>query len=436
MITIKLKLKDKHEEYDCLLKEFNKSVRLAYNCYRKNSSIKDSDVEKYLKSLNINLDASFIKQSVLKAKELKNKEKVIFGGKKNFRDRLKGLISKEEYREKRLLPIRVVGSKNDNGNRKFSLDISNHQIIFKPNRSNHYKLEFISGKNQLKLLKKFQEIYDKNKKSFAFTIELNKNYIWITVDELICKNDSYKSKNNRIASIDMNPNYVALVIQDNEKIMLKKLYSLKELNDLDKKKNYKNKENKIEYRKYLHNKRKFETLEISKNIVDLCKQYHVESFVIEDLSIKSSNKKLGRRFNKSCNNDWLRNSFAKNLEKRCNLIGIKFHKVFSGWSSIKGQLENEKEIDSIAAAIEIGKRKDKNLKNFGNTKVEVENLSNRWKKEINSNFKQVPTWRDISEFLKNKFKNSYRNLFSIEKFNGVSYSLNSNKSYIKLYCFI
>lgn len=68
--------------------------------------------------------------------------------------------------------------------------------------------------------------------------------------------------------------------------------------------------------------------------------------------------------------------------------------------------------------------------------MEVENLSNRWKKEINSNFKQVPTWRDISEFLKNKFKNSYRNLFSIEKFNGVSYSLNSNKSYIKLYCFI
>ena len=36
MITIKLKLKDKHEEYDYLLKEFNKSVHLAYNCYRKN----------------------------------------------------------------------------------------------------------------------------------------------------------------------------------------------------------------------------------------------------------------------------------------------------------------------------------------------------------------------------------------------------------------
>jgi len=218
MITIKLKLKDKHEEYDCLLKEFNKSVRLAYNCYRKNFSIKDSGVEKYLKSLNINLDASFIKQSVLKAKELKDREKIIFGGKKNFRDRLKGLISKVEYREKRLLPIRVVGSKNDNGNRKFSLDIFNNKIIFKPNKHNHHELEFIAGKNQLKLLKKIQAIYDKNKQLFAFTIELNKNHIWIAIDESILKFKNYEFKNNRIASIDMNPNYIALVIQDNQKI--------------------------------------------------------------------------------------------------------------------------------------------------------------------------------------------------------------------------
>jgi len=44
------------------------------------------------------------------------------------------------------------------------------------------------------------------------------------------------------------------------------VFSLKDLNDLDKKKSYKDKENKAEYRKYLYNKRKYETLQISKRI--------------------------------------------------------------------------------------------------------------------------------------------------------------------------
>lgn len=226
-----------------------------------------------------------------------------------------------------------------------------------------------------------------------------------------------------------------MVIRDNN-ILLKKLYSLNGLNDLDKKSNYNEVKDKVFFRKYLHNKRKYETLEISKNIFSILKQYRVETLVLEDLSIRSSNKNLGKRFNKLCNNDWIRNTFVNNLSKRCNLIGIKVEKVFAGYSSIKGQLENEDDIDSIAAAIELSNRLNKDLKDFGNTKVKLEKLSNRWKKEIISNFKQVPTWKDISNFLKKKFKSSYRNFFNIDKFNGVSYSLFSYKSYIHVYNFI
>ena len=68
--------------------------------------------------------------------------------------------------------------------------------------------------------------------------------------------------------------------------------------------------------------------------------------------------------------------------------------------------------------------------------MEIGELSNRWKKEIISNFKQVPTWKDISIFLKKKFDMSYRNFFSEYNKNiQVSYSLNSKNSYIFLYIY-
>ena len=96
------------------------------------------------------------------------------------------------------------------------------------------------------------------------------------------------------------------------------------------------------------------------------------------------------------------------------------------------------EVDSIAAAIEIGKRKNKNLKKFGDSKLKLKDLSNRWKKEIKQNFSKVPIWKEVSGFLKKKFKNSsYRNFFSDENKNiRVSYSLNSKSNHVKVYSFI
>lgn len=442
MITIKLKLKEKQTGYQKLLNQFNNVVRYSYNRYCDNKGIKDSDVIKLVKT-NMNnieqLDASIIQFAVAKSKQIykTSGQKVIFGGKTNYKRYLQGLIKKEQFNNERKLPLRFVGRKEDSGNRKFSLDLRNDKIIFKQNRSKHFYLKYIVSKNQKELLKQLQEIYDKDKKLFSYTIQLNQEYIWLTFDQTILKNKGYKPKSNRIASIDQNPNYIALVISDGNKHLLKTVFSLKEINNLDKKKSYKDKENKIEHRKYLHNKRKYETLQISKRISQILKQYKVQTLILQDLNIKISDKKKGKSFNKSCNNDWLRKCFVNNLKKRCNLIGIQTQEVFAGYSSIKGQLQNQNEVDSIAAAIQIGKRKDKDLQGFGNTKVEIGKLSNRWKKEIISNFKQVPTWKDISEYLKKKYKMSYRYFFSDKNKNiRVSYRLNSDKSYIKSYIFI
>ena len=449
MITKKLKHNFTFDvELDLFQIQFNNVVHYAFNRYFDNSgNIKDSDVEDLVKQ-NMNnidlLDASFIKQAVKKAKNIyvsrKEKdgtcEKVIFGGKKLFRMRKENKISKEEFQELRLLPIKVVGSQNDNGNRKFVIDLKNHKIIFKRDKSHHYEIELNSySKKDEELLYKLQEKYDLDKKSTKFTIELDKEYVYLTFDESEFSDIEYTGISERTASIDMNPNYISLVIQDEDGVLCKQVYSLKELNDFSNKK--KNNENK-KIKKHLNNKRKHETLQISKDIIKTCVHYKVESFVIEDLTIKSKNLNKGRKLNRLCLNNWLRNLLFNNLKKRCSLSNIKFYSVYAGYSSIKGQLENEIEIDSIAAAIEIGKRKNKNLKKFGDSKLKLKDLSNRWKKEIKQNFSKVPTWKEVSNFLKKKFKNSsYRNFFSNENKNiRVSYSLNSKSNYVKVYSFI
>lgn len=48
---------------------------------------------------------------------------VIFGGKKNYMRRCKGLISKEEYRLHRLSKLCSIGESNQKGNRKFKINV-------------------------------------------------------------------------------------------------------------------------------------------------------------------------------------------------------------------------------------------------------------------------------------------------------------------------
>lgn len=443
MITIKLKIKNKSKQYDDILRQYNNVYRYAYNRFIQNKQFKRIQVQK-LVTKNMNniglLDASLIRQSVTKAEQLflsrKQLEnfKVIFGGKNNFKKYNKRLITKQQLLNKRLTSIRVIGSISDKGNRKFKLNLNNNKVIFKPCRSNHIQLQYFqTSKQNKKLLSKLQKSVD-NKQN-CFTCSIDKEYIYLVFDQLKLKNE-YKYKKDRIASIDLNPNYIALIIRDNNKILVKNIYSLKQLNDLDKRNSYKDKQNKIQYRKYLHNKRKYQSIKICQRITNLCKQYKVQNFIMEDLNIKSSNKNKGKKFNKRCNNDWLRNLISNNIIKRCNLIGIKVNKVFAGYSSIKGQLENENDFDSIAASIQLSKRLNKNMKDFGNTKVKLEDLSNRWKNEIISNFNQVPTWKNISEYLKRKyFNSSYRYFFNHSNFQDVSLSLFHKNSKIKLYQF-
>ena len=147
----------------------------------------------------------------------KNKDKkVIFGCKSLFKLRSHKSISIEEFNSKRLLPIYSIGEGSNpsvKGNRKFFIE-STSNIIFKPTKSEKFELVIkISGKYKkyLELLIQHQELRD-----LSITYKLSSEYIWISFDESILKDEvkQFKKIENRILSIDMNPNYIGYSVID------------------------------------------------------------------------------------------------------------------------------------------------------------------------------------------------------------------------------
>ena len=107
MITIKLKLAEEIDIH-CYQKQFTSIRNYAFNRFLDGTS--STQVERLVKTRlnNIDLmDASFQKEAVNEAKHLvkKNKNKVVFGGKKSRKDYLDKKITKEEYQKRRLSSI-------------------------------------------------------------------------------------------------------------------------------------------------------------------------------------------------------------------------------------------------------------------------------------------------------------------------------------------
>ena len=374
MQTIKIKYSMSSIEDQQLLnnyiRQYNNVYRVAFNRYQNELS---NQLTKFPKLNNINLlDTWFIQSAIFEAKSLyslSNKDKVIFGGKKNFFQRLKGLISKEQYRQKRLAPLtsygeKASGTKSVHGNRKFKLSEDLNYITLKlkdrkiqlnlPNKL-HQNI-----KNQLVNVYKHQLLDD-----IAITYKVDLNYVYIQFDEQIVLQKKQKAEQikNRVLALDLNPNYIGWSIVDwkseSEFNVIKSgIYSIKKLNDKDFNLKNKHLDSSSKERIYLSNKRNYETLQIAKNIINKAIYYKCQIVSIEDLNIKSSDKELGKKFNKLVNNNWNRNTMVNNLTKRCNIFNIKLLKVKPEYSSFIGNFlyRSLQKPDMILASIEIGRR--------------------------------------------------------------------------------
>jgi hypothetical protein len=393
LITLKIPYKS-NDEFKLFLnnlrREYSLLVRYSYN--RLKEGISEKDIRVLHKSLNNidNIDAWTRQCSINEAKQILNKHaegKVIFGGKSNMVRYLKGLISKEKYKESRLLPLNIFGEMANGGNRKFKLDLFNDRIIYKHSRGEHFELQIP------KLRGSYKELYNLMENTRTYSVKLTDNHILISFEEL---KKVVNLNEKRYLGIDLNPEYIGISIKEDDKIIHTKLYSVKKLTDkiIDLKVSSSNPKFKT-----LNNKLNHEILEISKDISNLSKEFQCKFIFIEDLSFKGNSNKYSNRKNK---NLWKREIFINNLEKRCSINNQKLYKVNPVYSSFIGNLQWNFD-DPINASLEIGRRGYeciiKKTKQFYPELKLKEVLISQWKDKINiDNFK---TWKDLFGFIKN-----------------------------------
>ena len=425
------------------MKQYSSAQHFVYNRIQDNKSQKD--IKQQVKQLNnVNLLDSWFVQCIFY--DIPKKQKIIFGGKKNYFQRLKNNISKEQFKLKRLSPIYSIGevvNKSVKGNRKFHIEQDLENILFKPNKLTKINLQLIGLNKRKQILSKLYQKQERKEIKIAYKLDLE--YIYIIFEETDIYNYETKFIKNRVLALDLNPNYIGWSIVDWKSeaefnVIKSGVYSIKKLNDKDF--NLKNKgyNSDSKERKDISDKRNFETIQIVKNLINKSIYYKCQLISIEDLNIKTSDKELGKHFNKLVNNSWCRNIFINNLTKRCNIHNIKLLKVKSEYSSFIGNFlyRHLNLPDMVLASIEIGRRGYEFYNQYISKVKEIKkniirpNLSMFNKLYLKSleEFKLQPIYKDLIE-LYNFFKKSklkYR--LSIDDFNLQFSRFTSDKSYI------
>ena len=367
MITLKIKYTTTEDGLN-LIKEYRKQyssvLHYAYN--RRYEGVNEKDVENQISSLNnIPLIKSYLKRCAVKnATQLikdEGEKQLIFGGKKNFIERCKGKITKDEFLNKRLSKLFIIGEANKHSNRMVVINDDLESFTFKPTIKDRIILN-IDGR-----YKRYKSILNKlyhlqQDKQISITYQLDNEYIYLTYDEtLLNQYIGYQPIKNRIFAIDLNPNYIGWSVVDwrnssEFEVVKSGVISIKDINDIDF--GLKTKSSESKERIYINNKRTFETYEISKLLVNTAKYYRCEVFGLEELNIKSKDRDKGKHFNKLVNNVWNRNKLVNNIKNRCNVYSIKVILAKPNYSSFVGNFlfRDLKLPDMTLASIEIGRR--------------------------------------------------------------------------------
>lgn len=418
MITIKLPYKSPdsfQSELIKLRKQYSSIVRYAYNRLLEDKN--EKDIRLLTKSLNnIDLLNSWLIQcGIIEAKQIfkrNQNNKVIFGGKWNFKCRCENKISKEDFQNKRLLPLNSTGELLHAGNRMFKLHIVDENMIeFRVNLKKHYFLKLPdlrqNIKNQLYKLQQLNET-KQNESGYTYSVKLTETHIYISFEEF--KNESVEYIENRYLGIDLNPTNIGISICERQKDGDVKILTTKQYNfsniitQIFNCKQSSNHKDTV----YLNNKLDFETLQISKSISELSRYWKCKYVFCEDLNFKSKVKQ-SKGFNRLTKNLWKRNVFLQNLQKRCIINNQILKEVNPAYSSIIGNLQYDY-VDAVNASIEIGRRGyefgiKRNKDSFYPAVKLKQSIQHRWKEMGIDIF--GGSWKELSLKIKNS-KLKYR----------------------------
>ena len=390
--TVKLSIQNSFDTLDAI-RVYSSMFRMAYNRLQEGCS-ENTTWHKLKDIFGVNcwLASSAAKEAhgLLNANCGKT---VIFGGRYNLIRYLKGIITKEQFKEKRAIPLCSIGESNYYGNRLFEFELQNNKVWYKPFRGVRKEIKFCPIKKKLaRELVMVQELA--NQKKIPITVKFTDKHLYLTYDESRIYNEAYKSlKHNRVLGIDMNSNYIGVSViefdnNDEFKILHKEVYDLTSLTKPCGTANTSPKS------KYITNKLRYETLTIACKISKLVDYWKCSKLAIEDLSIKPSDRQKGKTFNRLCNNRWERQLFVNKLKMLAGIHKYELVGVNPAYSSIVGNFAygNESTPDMVASSIEIARRAYKKFeKGWFYPKFNVERLDERWKQTLSG----VKTWKDL-----------------------------------------
>ena len=397
MKTVKLTICNNVDVLDDM-RVFSSIVRVAFNRFQE--GLEEKEVRSYCNARFIH-NSWFIQSAIKEGAalyKLNGTNHILFGGKNNLRQYMRGIIDKATFRYRRMFPIGSQGEKQHKGNRLFSFDLDNQRLIYKPNKERHVEIKFLPMRKKIAdELAQVQELAQHNK--ITVSVKLSDKYVWLTYDETLISDERYKKlKPRRVLGIDMNPNYIGMsVIEFNKNDEFTVLH--KQVFDLSKLTISSGKASTNAASKYLTNKLKHETIAISYEISKLVNVWKCKTVAIEDLSIKPSDKKKGTYFNRLCNNKWERNLFINKLKMLANLHKFNLIEVNPAYSSMVGNIAygDENTPDMVAASIEIARRAYKKFdKGWFYPRFNIQFRDEQWKQTLGS----VDNWKGLFSKIK------------------------------------
>ena len=408
MKTIKLQISNNPDVLEDM-RIFSSMGRIAFNRFQDGYS--EKQITEYLNTRFV-ANCWLIRSAIKEAHALfdaQGQRHIVFGGKWNLKQYLKGLITKEQFKQNRLMPLCSIGEYQFKGNRLVDFDLPNNRVVYKPSRGVCKEICFCPVKKKLaNELAKVQELA--SQKKMPVTVKFTEKHLFLTYDESLIYNETYKGlKHSRVLGIDMNPNYIGVSViefdkHDEFRVLHKEVFDLTALTKSSSKASSDSKS------KYLTNKLKHETIAVAHRINRLVDYWKCSKLAIEDLSIKPKDQKKGKTFNRLCNNKWERQLFVNKLKMLAGIHRYELVEVNPAYSSIVGNFAygGPNTPDMIASSIEIARRAYKKFeKGWFYPKFNVETQDERWKQTLGG----VKTWKNL--FLKVKeAKLKYRFLLS------------------------
>ena len=397
MKTIKLTISNTVDVLDDM-RLFSSIVRVAFNRYQ--DGLEEKEVRAYCTSM-FDHNSWFIQSAVKEAAalhKLNGEKRILFGGKNNLHQYLRGLIDKATFKYRRMFPIGIQGEKLRKGNRLFVFDLNNQRLTYKPSRGRHVEIQFLPMKKKIAdELARVQELADRNK--ITVSVKLSDKYVWLTYDESLIYDARYKKlQSKRVLGIDMNPNYIGLSViefdrNDEFTVLHKQVFDLSMLTISS------GKASTDSSSKYLTNKLRHETISIAHEISKLVDVWKCKTVAIEDLSIKPKDRKKGKKLNKLCNNKWERRLFVAKLKMLANLHKFNLVEVNPAYSSIVGNFAygNDNTPDMVAASIEIARRAYKKFeKRWFYPRFNIQFRDEQWKQTLGP----VDDWKALFSKIK------------------------------------